>query len=316
MLNLLLAAICLGQTTTFTFEGGSDYDLCKNISQAISQPVVMLAEPERKWPKFSFEYENIKDFKQKLRNKLSLDQISDSTCGLASQSYGRNIFLFEMQEMVKEQKQNKASFSIIEELTDITTENGPISLSTFLSAMRTHKTKWHWFLNDMMLVSYVKGASEKTIINTVAEAVGAKVAICDDEAYLEVDPARYRARGVALMSKLAVTAETLPCDYLFTGSCLKELTDMQVVQLLKSPNEELQIPITSKAVMSAAQVRLEIHFPVKPDKIKRDKSAYLAWEFLSPKIDWRRPPYADLRPGRTFGQKYFGKPEDPCEWVF
>jgi hypothetical protein len=216
----------------------------------------------------------------------------------------------------KEQPIHYPSITLKEGAISISTENGPASLGAFFSVPTKKKVTWHWFFNDMMLCGYVKNASEETFVKTVAEAIGAKVVESDTCYKLEVDPIKYRDRGVALMNALALKRDVLACDYLFTGACLKELSDKQISEMLISPETELEVAIYATSVLAAAQNRLETRFPVKRDNIKRDQSMLLIWEQISPKIDWSKRPHAIIKAGSLYSLKYFGKPEDPCEWTF
>jgi hypothetical protein len=309
----------MASTTKFGFVGGSDNDLCHRLADVTQEPTIILAEPKRNWPKTDLEYDDLADLKVQILKKFTLDDPTLKTWGLSGAAYPEDFYFIQRRQYYRE------AFDVVKPkavVTDgkitLSTPDGAVPLNAMFSKPLKKRVSWHWFFENAMLVGDVRNATQEAYVKCIADALGAKLVERETGYYLDFDPNRYRARARALLDRLSKSTRcAFDSTYAYTSVCIRCLSDEQLITVFKSPNGELEIDFTkSQEVQLAARRRLETIFPVRPDNIRRDETAYTTWNLVSPKMDFSRLPYTVARASGYYGLKYFGKPEDYCEWFF
>jgi len=233
-----VAAVCLAPSGFFSFSGGSDYDLCKEIARSVSEPVVMLAEPRKQWKAFAFGFTGERDFESLLMEKGQIYHFREKSWGLAPHTYPIGLY-FTTQTSFYTQAFRTAT--VFAKTTDgkqtVLTVNGPATLSQ-LFAYTKKPVRWHWFFDNFRLSAYCIDVKDDEIVRAVADSIGAKVVERSDSFYLDFNPVVYRQRAIATLDILPEGVyRTLRSDIAITRSCLAWMTDDEISSLFQEPGK-------------------------------------------------------------------------------
>lgn len=233
-----VAAVCLAPSGFFSFGGGSDYDLCKEIALSVSKPVVMLAEPRKQRKAFAFRYTSPSEFESLLMEKGQIYHFREKSWGLAPHTYPLGLYFTTQSSFYTQAFRLATVFSkAADSKLTVITGNGPATLSQ-LFANTKKQVRWHWFFDNFRLSAYCIDVKDDALVRTVADAIGAKVVEKPDSFYLDFDPVVYRQRAIATLYGLPDGVyRTLKSDIAITRSCLAWMTDDEISSLFQVPGK-------------------------------------------------------------------------------
>lgn len=269
MLPLIVAAI-LSPALDISFSGGNDYDLCRVISQSVQKPVAIVAEPGRVWKAFNFNSDP-SYFDILTVERGGICHAPGKSWGLSMPAYPLGLY-FTMQSSFYTSKFRMAT--VFTKSTDgrmsVLTANGAATLGQIFA--KTQKpVRWHWFFDNFRISAYCLATDENTLVQTIADAIGAQVVDKGDEFYLDFNPKEYRKRALSTIeSLLNGIHSSISTDLAITRSCLIWMTDEELSSLFESPGKVIlsNPPLASAGrgwrTPTLQDVTMEIRRPLYP----------------------------------------------------
>jgi hypothetical protein len=286
--GLLLVSLALAASVSFTFRGGVDYELAELLQVKFKAPVVMLADPDRKWPTINEEEESL--------NKLRLTVISSSggdgtalqsSTALSPKNYP--LFFFLKQAVTSYHSRYKTKGDLLQlnagSLTSTVKRGEAITLHQ-LSNFKKHLT-WHWFFNDVRLIIDAKNVKSQYILEALPAAIGASLVERSDTYYLDFKPELFRKRVTALMnSKWPIREDAMVlADKKYMLELYKWISDADLLEIYSDPGNQKTLPAKVGSPLHRAAIARFWALVGGKDPKKRNASQTALADRYVPNID-------------------------------
>lgn len=135
----------------------------------------------------------------------------------------------------------KPEVSVKANSVTIVQSTGPSTLRLLRSTGPFADLRWHWFFDSAIFSIVAVNVPKETALETLADALGARLVQTSGGPYLNINPSQIRTRAIALLGKMRSGAAGKDADCDYYAELLRVATNAQIMKAYEAQGRNVEI---------------------------------------------------------------------------